>query len=300
MLAMIIEDKLETYSIDQWEAEFAEIYGDVDQKRRPVEIWLLLVEDSSRVAEGIRKEKYAEAISALAHVFCWTCSFIWRCRHDSDLGIEIKNPTSNILWNKYPGKCCLCGNSICSCSVNRWENEELSEREKREKLKRLEADLRRSRRAIKKKPPSLDGFTDMLRRIYRGAHYSLPIEAIAFHFMEEVGEVSTCIRKLKEREPNLSRNKSDKLIKELEDELADVLSWIMSLIAKLDFILGAGRVYEHMRKSESRSEARYHQTVNLKLSRLLWQEFRNPARKILSCSTCYRRPCTCGKPLLEK
>jgi NTP pyrophosphatase (non-canonical NTP hydrolase) len=297
---MIVEEKLEKYSIDEWENEFAEIYGHVDRKRSPIEIWLLLVEDASKVAEGIRKEKYGEAINALAHVFCWTCSFIWRCRHENDLNVDIKNSIPKIIWTKYPGICCLCGKKFCSCSVNRWENEELTLRQKQEKLKQIQEDLKKSRQSLKAMPKTLDSFTDMFRKIYKGAHYSLAVEAIAFHFMEEVGEVSTCIRNLKERKSDLSKNKSEQLTKALENELADVISWIMSLILKLDYILGAGIIYRKILKNELNSEDKYIQTLNLKLSKILWREFRHPKRKLLCCPTCKKRPCGCTVKSLLK
>lgn len=129
---MMRKDKCNTYSIDEWEQEFAEIYGNVDLQRKPSEMWLLLVEDSSKFAEFIRREKYAEALTALAHVFCWTCCFVWRCRSENDLGIRIRKPLSKIIWDKYPARCCLCGQERCICSVRRFELEELPEEKKEE------------------------------------------------------------------------------------------------------------------------------------------------------------------------
>ena len=84
------KSKLYEYDIDKWEDEFADIYYEtVDKYRTPAEMWLFLVQDASKVAEFIRREKYAEALKALTHVLNWTCSFVRRCRNENDLKFKI-------------------------------------------------------------------------------------------------------------------------------------------------------------------------------------------------------------------
>jgi NTP pyrophosphatase (non-canonical NTP hydrolase) len=297
---MMVKDNLVKYSIDDWEREFEDIYGYVDQERSPSDMWLLLMEDASKVAEALRKEAYYDALNALAHTFNWTCAFISRCRkRDNDLGMNINNSLSNIIWNKYPNLCSLCGRERCVCPVRRQELEELTKEEKNQKLKEIEKDLDIARHRTEYKSKTLDGFTDMLSRIYKGAHYQLTIEAIAFHFMEEVGEVSTAIRKLRESSQMLSpeefEKKKSSLTKELEKELADVISWTMSLIHKLDYILGAGANYVNnpITKNKKEKNEKIPQTVNLKLSEVLWTAFQTPDGNTLYCPKCENRPCKC-------
>ena len=295
---MMIRDKVDKYSIDEWEKELAEIYGNVDSQRTPTEIWLLLMEDVSRAAEAIRREKYTEAVTALTHTFCWTCSFVWRCRIENDLHINIQKHLSKILWNKYPGRCSFCGQERCICSVRRWELEELSEEQKEKRLKQIEDSLIVARARTENIPKNLDNFVTMLNTIYKGTHYSLPIQAIAFHFMEEVGETSTCIRVLSERMPVLPKNEANKLKNNLEREIADIICWTISLLTKLDYKLGAGAVYlQRLESAECTKKKGSPQTVNLQLSRAVWEAFQRPDGHTLYCPKCEQRPCKC-KPLL--
>lgn len=143
-------------------------------------------------------------------------------------------------------------------------------------------------------PPTLDDFTTMFSNIYKGAHYALPIDAIAFHFMEEVGEVSTCIRRLREREKGrpLSEEEVNRLKNNLENEIADVISWIMSLLSKLDYMLGAGITYlRKFKTSEGAEKKELLQTANLRLSSILWETYQTPDGNTLYCPVCKRRPC---------
>ena len=291
---MMRREKFNTYNIDEWEEEFAEIYGNVDIKRTPTEMWLLLVEDSSKFAEFIRRGKYAKALTALAHVFCWTCSFVWRCRRENNLGIRVHKPLSRIIWDKYPARCCLCGQDHCICSVRRSELEELSEEKKKKKLEEIEGVLKIARDRTENIPSTLDDFTTMFNNIYRGAHYALPIEAIAFHFMEEVGEVSTCIRRLREKgkEQSLSEAEVHRLINDLENEIADVISWTTSLLSKLDYMLGAGITYlRKLKTSEDAEKKELLQTADLRLSSIVWESYQTADGNTLYCPVCKKRPC---------
>lgn len=293
---MMRKDKLNTYGIDEWDKEFAEIYGNVDIERKPAEMWLLLVEDSSKFAEFIRRGKYAKALTALAHIFCWTCSFVWRCRRENNLGIRIHNPLSRIIWNKYPARCCLCGQERCICSVRRVELEELSEEKKKKKLEEIEGVLQIARDRTENIPSTLNDFTAMFNNVYAGAHYVLPIEAIAFHFMEEVGEVSTCIRDLREKGKgqSLSKVEVNRLKNNLENEIADVLSWTTSLLSKLDYMLGAGVTYfRRFKASEDAEKKELLQTADIQLSNIVWECYQTPDGNTLYCPVCKNRPCTC-------
>jgi len=292
---------LKKYSIDDWEQEFEDIYGNVDQKRSPSDMWLLLMEDASKVAEALRKEAYFDALNALAHTFNWTCAFVSRCRKkDNNLGIIIENSLSDIIWYKYPNVCSLCGEHRCICPVRRQELEDLTKEEKNKKTMEVEKYiLNIARNRTEDKPTTLDGFTDMLSWIYKGPHYQLTIEAIAFHFMEEIGEVSAAIRELRESSqklpPKKFENNQSNLTHELEKEVADVISWTMSLIHKLDYLLGAGAKYMKG-PPPKKGDKKIPQTVNLKLSEVVWTAFQTPDGHTLYCPSCSNRPCKC-KPV---
>ena len=282
---MLEDSERQKYSLDEWDEEFTNIYGSIDSKRKPAEMWLLMVEDASHFAESIRRERYGTALNNLAHVFCWVCSFVSRCREDDDPLLVIEKPMSQIVWDKYPYACCFCGHERCICSVRRAELEELSPEEKTEEAARVYRDLSAARARVERRPASLDGFSDMFGHIYKGAHYNLPIEAIILHFMEEVGEVSTCIRNIRERKPGQQDNLDLRV--ELEREIADIISWICSSLSKLDYILGAGK------SLALASNASVVQTADLTLSGIAWDAFKDKSGAHLWCPRCEERPCNC-------
>lgn len=281
---MLHRKKLQKYSLDDWEGEFNEIYGNVDAQRSLAEMWLLMMEDASQVAEAIRRQKYGAALRKLAHVFGWACSFVARCRGDDlkNTPFHIEKKLSEIIWFKYPNCCSLCGQERCICGVVRGELEELTPKAKK-KRKDSFADALAVARNENLRPKSLDDLVGMFSRIYRGAHYSLAIEAIFLHFLEEVGEVSSCIREIRERD---GKTRNRELTKNLEEELADIISWIASALCKLDYILGAYRQLEGGQENVA-------QTANLSLSTIVWNQFQDDTGRHLWCPKCRKRPCRC-------
>ena len=112
--------------------------------------------------------------------------------------------------------------------------------------------------------------------------------------MEEVGEVSSCIRKLREKRHSASKSSVEDLTNDLEREIADVISWAMSAISKIDYVLGAGVIYRsEFESSRSLSRGALVQTAGLELSGVLWQSYKNKDGDSLFCPVCENRPCTC-------
>jgi NTP pyrophosphatase (non-canonical NTP hydrolase) len=296
---VITRKNLANKGLQHWEQEFADIYAAVDQKRRPTDIWLLLVEDASQVAEQVRRDKYADALDRLAHVVCWTCSFVHRLRAANDLGITINATLPEIVWHKYPGHCSTCAQRRCVCSVNRAEIEELTAKQKTKRLAAIERDLDVARSRKSDVPATLNDLQRMFRSIYGGAHYGYAIEAIAFHFLEEVGEVASDIRHLREATDELHTTNSSKTRKKLrsdlelttlhlQDEIADIISWAFSLIEKLDFLLSQGVALAStpkVRRTRSRQRER------LRLSVVLYRTYRLSNSRALGCPKCGGRPC---------
>jgi NTP pyrophosphatase (non-canonical NTP hydrolase) len=235
---MMAVKERDRYSLDDWEAEFDEIFGRVDSQRSLADMWLLMMEDAAQLAEAIRREKYTDGLRKLSRVFGWTCSFVARCRASDmrDTAFCLDKPLSEIVWQKYPNCCPLCGQERCICAVVRGELEELSPEEKKKRKASVANALAVARQRTDRIPKNLDGFVAMFNHIYKGAHYNLPIEAIFLHFMEEVGEVSSCIREIREKD---DREHDSQLTADLEEEIADIISWTASALSKLDYILGA-------------------------------------------------------------
>jgi NTP pyrophosphatase (non-canonical NTP hydrolase) len=291
---MINSKNIGTNSIDVWFDEFAEIYGLTDIQRTPDNIWLMLMEDASKVAKTIRKEEYADALNPLAHVFVWTCAFTWRFMQN-DQAVKIRKPFSEIVWYKYPEKCPYCGKSLCICPVRRDEIETLSKEEKLALEQKIWNELAIDRSRLEKIPKTLDGYVDMFKGVYHGAHYSLTVENIAFHFMEEVGEISSCIRKLREMNQSGTAFKAAEYQEEMEREIADIFSWTSSLLMKMDYILGSGNKFFKIYLSDKYDAKNLKQTANLKMSEIIWKAFKDPKSDRMYCPSCKNRPCKCLK-----
>jgi len=282
---MLNPKEREKYSLDDWETEFDEIYGRIDQQRSLAEMWLLMMEDASQLAEAIRREKYSDALRKLSRVFGWTCSFVARCRASDlkDTPFYLEKTLSEIVWQKYPYRCSLCGQERCICAVVRGELEELSPAEKKNREARVADTLAVARQRTELRPKTLDSFVNMFSQIYKGAHYNLPIEAILLHFLEEVGEVSSCIREIRE---NDGKKRNAELTANLEEEIADIISWTASGLSKLDYILGA---YLQLKAGQQKIV----QTANLRLSAIVWREFQDDTEEHLWCTKCRSRQCKC-------
>ena len=149
--------------------------------------------------------------------------------------LRVSSALSDIVWNKYPGCCPVCEKDECICIVRLAEVEERSQREalkvKHARQRRIALRANRTRR---KKPRNMIALEEMFFRIFRRNIFAFPIEAIGFHLMEEIGEVSIGVTRVYtyvDQRP--SRMEWLKRIRELEAEIADVLSWLFSLSSKL-------------------------------------------------------------------
>ena len=232
----------ETLTLDQWEENFYEKGSRHLGELTPSHVWLRSVENAgTRVAEFVRREEYQEAIQSLGEAFGLLCYFVRKFRESHKI-----SSLSEIAWNKYPGMCYACADKIP-------ENEAIGEdyvsciclgmqgkpRSKNKGKKRLE-----HARKKKKKPKTLDEWSDMIKSIYKGAHSVLPISAICLHFIEEIGEVTKELYEYEElAKSENSKSEPKKKIKKLEEEIADTFSWIFGLINKIDQLFEKARNY---------------------------------------------------------
>ena len=287
---MITKENLETSSLDDWVTEFYEIYKSKDRKRSVSDMWLHLVENASKVAEALRRNEYGMASSELAHVFAWLCSFVAKCQ-DTDLEANkidkiylLDEPFSDIVYKVFENLWCkVCRVSPCHCSVERVRYETV-ERSKIKLGERLASSIPSGERH--KIPPTLDKWVEMFKNIYENSDYGYPIDYICFHFLEEVGEVCRVIlglsRFVGKTEDELTKPDSEELKKlknNLKEELVDVFAWIASLVMKLQFL----------RKVITGKEGQ------IKLSGIVWKEYKSPKENFLHCPKpyCENRPCIC-------
>jgi NTP pyrophosphatase (non-canonical NTP hydrolase) len=238
-----------TYSLEVWCSKFAKAnagsWDDVDS----TVAWLRFVETATtRIAEFVRREAHSELIDELGSAFGWLCCFVERYqqKHPQE-AFRITKPLSDVIWHKYPGVCYRCthkfpsdqiaskGFLACVCLAT----PAVSQREKNSAARKLAI-------ARKKKAPptTLEGWAAMTSAIYGPNHRELSLAAICLHFLEEVGEVAKCLRQLREADPLVVTHHERKaLIQDLEDEIADVFSWNMGVLNKLDQVLDSSREY---------------------------------------------------------
>lgn len=250
-------------SIKDWEVYFHDIFCDRNKQLEPKFIWLKVIEHSTRIAEGIRKRRFFEAVTSVARVFCWTCAFV-----SSNPDLFGNSSLEDLLWYKYPRACSYCTSPLkndirkiieekgavpCKCGP---EIEETAQ--KMSSARHLE-DYRKELQ----KPKSLDDWGKMIDTIYNRRHTLMSLDSICFHFFEEVGEVLLAMRTNSDFQINIPENdysidkvkkafvnvklfeeflkKEDPKYKELinatkqavKEEVADVISWLFSLTSKL-------------------------------------------------------------------
>ena len=213
--------------------------------RQPLQAWLGFVENAtSRIAEFVRREEHAKALEAVAKAFGWLCCFVKYCESQST--VKLSRPLSEMVWNKYPGVCYYCAFSFGKRDLTRLSPLRcrcLGATSRTDAQKRQALDNRKVAKNHKRRPSSVDEWAKMIRDIYGGAHKELPLSTVCLHFLEEVGEVAKALRGIEAlRFPEQVDELPSKL-EELEEELADVFSWIFGLMNKLDQTLGKAREY---------------------------------------------------------
>lgn len=189
-------------SLKDWQKMFANIYGEKNKRDyTSAELLLHIVEESAKVAEGLRKENNSEISDCLPQLFAWFFAF---CN-------EMKIDLEKVVWHKYPGICPYCfKESNCMC---------ITEEKKYHSPDELD-NFRKQRNRV---PLSLEDWQDMFRRIYGSINKTVWQKGVFLHFLEEIGEISKAFR-LREKQ-------------NLQDEIADAFAWLMAFSNKLEFKL---------------------------------------------------------------
>lgn len=211
------------------------------------DICLRLVEATGSVAEAVRRNRYHLIIDELAMGFRRLLDVYNRVAYDQELGrifsvgsIGSMGLEASIFY-KFPRRCFLCGAPHCECNVRGDTDDRTKEDEK--KFRELAAEALRIARINEKPPKTLDEFEEMFAHIYGQGHRYSNIDSINHHLMEEVGEVMTAHRNLKEcaqagfafdEKENKKLNPSE-CWSNFCSEIADIVSWTTALRRKADF-----------------------------------------------------------------
>jgi len=254
------------YTLEDWIKAFANLYEAPDSMKSGLHIWMNVVDDSSALAEQVRRGLFKRASEIIPHIFCWYCCFIAKYTFatrankqneaiDSllDDNTSVDNNITSWVLNKYPHSCPACGEDVCACPSFRDEVETRSEKNSGDNILHIPRwyvrgkalkKFKRENLRKKKLSPTLSELESMFRTLYAGSHHDLSLAAVCFHLLEEVGEVGEKIldiENLNKLNTNDIKNREKEAIlkflhEELKAELADVFSWICAAVDKLNVI----------------------------------------------------------------
>jgi NTP pyrophosphatase (non-canonical NTP hydrolase) len=270
----ITKANIANVSLDEFVAAVAGIYKRQDKKRSIWDIWLHTVNHAAAIGEEARKYKPGEELlQEIADFSMWLFTFVGKS--ESTFGsvagrqrieestVRTQMTFSDIIWNKYPGVCPLCfGRRVdqgisasdtklmepCECLIHPIETryQEMTP-EERERVDRLRTKRLRqyATEHISDKPSSVDGWQQMFRHIYEPNLRHLRLTDIAFHLLEEVGEVSNAMLRTYtyDKEKFQAGEPAWRQIA-LENEIADVSSWLFTLINHLELMPEIARAFQ--------------------------------------------------------
>ena len=218
-------------TIKEWMDGFQRLYGSVDKRRTPEQIWIATMAHCSTIGESIRRFHFKNLATSCAHTFCWICSFVNRCNTADDYPVfQLDGFLSDWVSTKYPGCCGHCTDSPCSCKPKEMD-------EKEDKVGRFHA-----LRKMKSEHADWNDFTvstwqEVFDRTFSQRVHVQSLESVGFHLLEEVGECARAVRAL-------SQLRLSEGIEGLERSFIEELASCDSLLdyyEKYEFGIGAPR-----------------------------------------------------------
>ena len=260
--------------------EYAEVISNIwpQDKERPIWlVWIHVLSHATVVCEEVRKNRWHKVAKELAEVVVWWLTFVRRVTQEPPKNATeavkivpyVNSTPSDILWNKYPGVCPVCfGRWVqancqptedvsrliseklreinaffrkspqCTCLAAKEDVEERDDEFKKFTRKCVLEYARKMRQ--RRRPQSLKGMAEMLYSIFANNIEVLSVEEIAFHLLEEVGEVSKSLASLFMQDiqdgdieiQQFMAERQEK-VRDFAEEIADAFSWAVSLLAKI-------------------------------------------------------------------
>lgn len=280
-------------TFEQWEAGLNGIYYIKNGKRSSADMWLRAYSDASKVGEAVRKRANQEAIHYMTHTFGW---FIVSIKKFQDEGfLDTQWSMTDILLHKYPNLCPYCLQVVgCICSGMRKSLEAMPEQEKNAYMARRSAALQQGREAISASRDfdrSIAGLASMLYRIYSEAHHSSDLNEIAFHFLEEIGEVSICLASI--HDGSKPKAGAPPFTVQLVAELADTVAWGLAVLAKILDERHYSMFSVRPSAVRSRKDLGASSLDPFLLPAWLWSVYTSQKRRLLRCPRCFGARCRC-------
>lgn len=307
----IAGDNIGQMPLDEFVRAVAGIYSAQDEKRSIWDIWLHAVHHAASIGEEARKYKPGEKLLwEIADFSMWLFTFVSKINGpfgSTADGQRIEESTirtemifSDLIWNKYPGICPVCfgrrmNHNIemssdkltkpCDCLLHPVETRSQSQiRTHVSKLRRY------AKEQLGNKPMSVDRWQQMFQDIYETNLRHLNLTDIAFHLLEEVGEVSDAMVRMYtyDIEGFQAGEPSWRQIS-LENEIADVSSWLFTLVNHLQLIPEIAIVFQKF-------VFRYTvlKETKITLSGIIWRRYGSDDIGSLYCPhACKKQICSC-------
>lgn len=307
--------------LDEFVAKIPLIYANKDDLRSIWDVWLHANHHASAIGEEVRKNKPGGALlDQIADFAMWLFTIAVKLnrpfgeeteidkRNEEPL-IRISKGFSGLLWSKYPGMCPVCywrrtGGDRAKEKTEKFGQKcdclqfDVESRDQGQKQKHVTA-LREYAEANKgSKPTTVDGWQTMFGSIYEANLRHIDLTDIAFHLLEEMGEVSDAMLRMytyTKKQPFMLDELGWRQIW-LEEEIADVSSWLFALVIKLDLIRETADEYDKWRYEEGA----YAPRDSIQLSRIIWKKYGSDDLTAFFCKKCKKNKCVCPIQLVGK
>jgi NTP pyrophosphatase (non-canonical NTP hydrolase) len=312
-------NSIKKYKLEDWVNIFGSIYIKADVDRSASSLWLDVIDTSSYTAECIRREEYKKALDSIPDVFCQLLCFVakYSIYLSDDIlnreGIDLRSENSDDLFitkwilMKYPDVCSVCVKNPCICSSQKVEKE--LRNEKYDIAETISTRMMKFKNWENKRNNiedyNLEKLFNMFSKIYGGVHHDTPISSICLHLFEELGEVSKMLLIINvillQRDKSISFLDYDRSLKylnnNLKEEIADIVSLIMTLINKINLIFRSTYPHYHCLHYEW-DELDINDNIfkKITISELLFNRFYNLEKGRFYCPECMSEKCSpaCG------
>ena len=301
--------------LDEYVTVIARVYEANDRHRSLWDVWCHTLHHAAAIAERARKKAPADDLfQEIADFALWLFTAVHRL--ESPIGeiqnrdetpletvIRIRSGCSDLLWRRYPRFCPLCYerrtrghrkleksqsfHRPCDCLLNDYSPQEKPVR--RAALVALRAFSEETRNS---RPKGIDRWQEMFETIFRANLRHLSLVEATSHLLEELGEASDAmIRMSSYRNEDFVKGEPDYRQLRLEAQVADVFSWLFTVVTKIDSIGKAGLDHERYGSNVEAVAPR-----PMRLSEIIWRRYGCNDLHSFWCPFCKRAACTC--PLL--
>ncbi len=313
----ITRGKVGHLPLDEFLTAVAGIYSKQDESRSVYDVWLHATHHAASIGEEVRKFKPGEKLfQEIADFAMWLFTFVGKTNiplgpasnphgiEESTIRVRNEIKFSDIIWNKYPRLCPVCfwrrfqetgriedvHADSCDCLIHKVETR--SKAREKKQLNKLEEYA--SMHSVEK-PPTVDEWQKMFNDIYEANLEHIDLEDIAFHLLEEVGEVSDAIVRsytyvggeLKGHAPYWRR-------RFLESEIADVASWVFTLVNHLELVPEIAREFQKFVFGST-----VFREEKITLSRIIWKRYAWPRNSWYCPHVCELPECACPITLVN-